>query len=55
MELPGRGIFYERAVNSPDDLVATASPKWMRVVGDFNTRGGIKSVITAVHGKTSTS
>ena len=47
------GIFYERAVNRIlDDLVASSSPKWMRVVGDFNTRGGIKSVITAVHGKT---
>jgi 7-cyano-7-deazaguanine reductase len=45
------GIFYERAVNRIlDDLVATALPKWIRVVGDFNTRGGIKSVITAVHG-----
>ena len=46
------GIFYERAVNRIlDDLVASCSPKWMRVVGDFNTRGGIKSVITVVHGK----
>ena len=46
------GNFYERAVNRIlDDLVASASPKWMRVVGDFNVRGGIKSVITAVHGK----
>ena len=46
------GIFYERAVNRIlDDLVACASPKWMRVVGDFNVRGGIKSVITAEHGK----
>ena len=46
------GIFYERAVNRIlDDLVTKSSPKWMRVVGDFNTRGGIKSVITAVHGK----
>jgi 7-cyano-7-deazaguanine reductase len=47
------GIFYERAVNRIlDDLVASAAPKWMRVVGDFNVRGGIKSVITAVHGQT---
>ena len=46
------GIFYERAVNRIlDDLVARSSPKWMRVVGDFNVRGGVKSVITAVHGK----
>jgi len=49
------GIFYERAVNRIlDDLVASASPKWMRVVGDFNVRGGIKSVITAIHGKSPT-
>ncbi len=45
------GIFYERAVNRIlDDLVAASKPKWMRVVGDFNVRGGIKSVITATHG-----
>ena len=45
------GIFYERAVNRIlDDLVAVAKPKWIRVVGDFNLRGGIKSVITATHG-----
>ena len=46
------GIFYERAVNRIlDDLVAAASPKFMEVVGDFNIRGGIKSVITGRHGR----
>lgn len=46
------GIFYERAVNRIlDDLVEKASPKWMEVVGDFNVRGGIKSIVTARHGK----
>jgi 7-cyano-7-deazaguanine reductase len=45
------GIFYERAVNRIlDDLVMAVKPKWMKVVGDFNLRGGIKSVITATHG-----
>jgi 7-cyano-7-deazaguanine reductase len=45
------GIFYERAVNRIlDDLVGAAKPKWMKVVGDFNLRGGIKSVITATYG-----
>ena len=45
------GIFYERAVNRIlDDLVTSVKPKWIRVVGDFNVRGGIKSVITATHG-----
>ena len=45
------GIFYERAVNRIlDDLVAAVKPKWIKVVGDFNLRGGIKSVITATNG-----
>ena len=49
------GIFYERAVNRIlDDLVAASKPKWMRVVGDFNVRGGIKSLITATHGTRAT-
>jgi 7-cyano-7-deazaguanine reductase len=44
------GIFYERAVNRIlDDLVAACAPRSMEVVGDFNIRGGIKSVITARH------
>jgi 7-cyano-7-deazaguanine reductase len=30
-----------------DDLVGACAPKWMEVVGDFNVRGGIKSIITA--------
>ena len=42
------GIFYERAVNRIlDDLAGCVHPAWMEVVGDFNVRGGIKSVITA--------
>jgi len=45
------GIFYERAANRIlDDLVAACKPKWMKVVGDFNMRGGIKSVVTVTHG-----
>lgn len=45
------GIFYERVVNRIlDDLVARSAPRWMRVVGDFNVRGGVKSVITVDHG-----
>ncbi len=42
------GIFYERAVNRIlDDLSSACQPRSMQVVGDFNVRGGIKSVITA--------
>ena len=46
------GIFYERAVNRIlDDLSGLCHPRWMEVVGDFNTRGGIKSIVTARVGK----
>jgi 7-cyano-7-deazaguanine reductase len=42
------GIFYERAVNRIlDDLSSACKPRRMEVVGDFNIRGGIKSIITA--------
>jgi len=42
------GIFYERVVNRIlDDLVAAAKPRTIKVVGDFNIRGGLKSVISA--------
>ncbi|MEP7348266.1 MAG: preQ(1) synthase [Gemmatimonadaceae bacterium] len=45
------GIFYERVVNRIlDDLQACVTPRWMRVVGDFNIRGGIKSVVTCETG-----
>ncbi len=45
-----RGVFHEAAVNQIlDDLVATIAPRWIQVVGDFNVRGNIKTVVTAVH------
>jgi 7-cyano-7-deazaguanine reductase len=41
------GIFYERVVNRIlDDLTTKVKPRRMTVVGDFNVRGGIKSVIS---------
>lgn len=46
------GIFYERVVNRIlDDLVASARPRFLKVVGDFNVRGGLKSIISAEHGQ----
>ena len=42
------GIFYENAVNRIlKDLVAACNPKWAVVRGEFNVRGGMKSVIEA--------
>jgi 7-cyano-7-deazaguanine reductase len=49
------GIFYERAVNRIlDDLVEAVQPARMTVTGDFNIRGGIKSVITATYSASAT-
>jgi 7-cyano-7-deazaguanine reductase len=46
------GIFYEGIVNRLlDELSASCSPRWMRVTGNFNVRGGISSVVTAETGK----
>jgi 7-cyano-7-deazaguanine reductase len=45
-------IFHEAAVNRIlDDFVAAADPKWVEVVGDFNVRGNIKTVVTATHAR----
>jgi len=43
-------MFHEAAINRIlDDLVVLIQPRWMEVVGDFNVRGNIKTVITARH------
>ena len=43
-----RGIFYEAVTNQIlDDLVQALQPRRMTVTGDFNIRGGIKTVVTA--------
>lgn len=42
------GIFYENAVNRIlKDVAAACKPKWASVRGEFNFRGGMKSVIEA--------
>ncbi len=42
------GIFYEHVVNRIlDDLIAVLKPKKMTVTGDFTSRGGITSIVTA--------
>jgi 7-cyano-7-deazaguanine reductase len=43
-------LFHETAVNRIlDDLVALLDPRSIEVVGDFNVRGNIKTVVTARH------
>jgi len=46
------GIFHEHAVNKMlDDLVRACHPRRMRIVGEFNVRGGIKTTVTAEYRK----
>ncbi|MFH1823981.1 MAG: preQ(1) synthase [Candidatus Firestonebacteria bacterium] len=46
------GIFYENVVNKIlKDFVKAVKPKWVMVKGEFNPRGGIKSLIEAKYGK----
>ena len=41
------GAFHEAVTNNIlDDLVAACAPRQMTVVGDFNVRGGITTVVT---------
>ncbi len=48
------GIYYEAVVNRIlDELAGTCRPRWMRVVGRFNVRGGIGSVVAAETGDAS--
>ena len=43
-------IFHEEAVNKIlDDLVKVCQPRWMEVVGDFNPRGNVKTVVRVEH------
>ncbi len=42
------GIFYEAVINRIlDDLVATLSPRYASVEGEFAVRGGLSSTVTA--------
>ena len=46
------GHFHEDVTNRIlNDLVEALDPKEMTVTGDFNVRGGIKTVVTARHKK----
>ncbi len=46
-----QGIYYEAVTNRLlDELAASCNPRWMRVTGNFNVRGGISSIIVAETG-----
>lgn len=45
-----KGIFYEAVVNQIlDELVSACQPRYMEISGEFTTRGGMNSVVRAVH------
>ncbi|MFA6027114.1 MAG: preQ(1) synthase [Ignavibacteriaceae bacterium] len=44
------GIYFEAVTNKIlNDLVELLQPRYMKITSDFNMRGGISSVIEAVH------
>ncbi len=46
------GAFHEKVTNQIlDDLVAACQPRFMRVTGIFNVRGGIYTTVTAEYKK----
>lgn len=48
LDFRNKGIYFESCVNQIlDDLVDVCRPRFMKVTGEFNTRGGIHSVIEA--------
>ncbi|MBC7691452.1 MAG: NADPH-dependent 7-cyano-7-deazaguanine reductase QueF [Methylotenera sp.] len=45
-----RGIFHEDVTNVIlDDMITLLDPHEVEVVGDFNVRGNIKTVVSAIH------
>lgn len=46
------GIFHEFLVNKIlEDVVKSIDPKYLKVIGDYNARGGIKTIVTREYKK----
>jgi 7-cyano-7-deazaguanine reductase len=46
------GGFHEKVINIIlDDLISACKPRSMKIVGDFNVRGGIYTNVTVEHSK----
>ncbi len=40
------GIFHEHLINRMlDDFIAACQPRWAKITGEFNPRGGIKTTV----------
>lgn len=48
LDFRNKGIFYESVINQIlDDLTEAVKPRRMKVIGEFTTRGGLHSTVTA--------
>lgn len=46
------GEFHEHVTNKIlDDIILACKPKYAKVIGDFNVRGGIKTIVEAEYKK----
>ena len=46
------GAFHEDVTNRIlDDIVLAIDPRWVKIVGDWNIRGGIRTIVTVEHNK----
>ena len=46
------GIFHEHLINKMlEDFVRAVKPRWARITGDFNPRGGIKTIVSREYKK----
>ena len=46
------GAFHEDVTNRIlDDVIAAVAPRWAKIVGDWNIRGGIRTTVTVEHHK----
>ena len=44
------GAFHEDVTNRIlNDVVAAIHPRWAKIVGDWNIRGGIRTIVTVEH------
>jgi 7-cyano-7-deazaguanine reductase len=47
-----QGAFHEAVTNQiADELIKLLKPRWLELVGDFNPRGNVKTVITVRQGE----
>lgn len=46
------GIFHEHLINKlAEDFVRACKPRWARIIGRFNPRGGITTTVSREYGK----